>query len=40
LAQNTQLFMRPQRRDLRDIDLARGVPLMTPTGIQRAGAFR
>jgi hypothetical protein len=40
LAQNTRLFVRPQMRDVRDIDLARGLPLMTPTGIQRAGAFR
>jgi hypothetical protein len=40
-ANNTKLFTRPQPRPgSREVDLAQGMPLMTPTGIQRAGAFR
>jgi hypothetical protein len=40
LANNTKLFTRPHRPDIREVDLARGASPMTPTGIQRAGATR
>jgi hypothetical protein len=40
LASNTKLFARPHRSDVHETDLARVAPLMTPTGVQRAGAFR
>jgi hypothetical protein len=40
LAQNTRLFTRPHIYDVREYDLARGLPTMTPAGIQRTGAFR
>jgi hypothetical protein len=40
LASNPRLFARPQIRDVREVDLARGAPLMSPAGVQRAGAFR
>jgi hypothetical protein len=34
---NKKLFTRPQLRGVREHDLARGLPSMTPAGIQRAG---
>src|SRR5262249_18304134 len=40
LASNRELFARPHMRGVRDVDLARGAPLVSPTGVQRAGAFR
>jgi hypothetical protein len=40
LASNPKLFTRPHKPDIREVDLARAAPLMTPTGVQRAGAFR
>jgi hypothetical protein len=40
LAGKPQLFVRPRMRDIREVDLARGAPLMSPAGVQRAGAFR
>ncbi|HEY1380799.1 MAG TPA: hypothetical protein VGF55_28615 [Gemmataceae bacterium] len=40
LASNPRLFARPTYSGVREVDLARGAPLMTPTGVQRAGAFR
>jgi hypothetical protein len=40
IASNTRLFTRPHIPNVRDVDLAQGGPIMSPTGIQRAGAFR
>jgi hypothetical protein len=40
LTSNPKLFGRPSYSGVRDVDLARGAPIMTPTGVQRAGAFR
>ena len=40
LASNPKLFTRPHLRDTREVDLARGAPLMSPAGVQRVGAFR
>jgi hypothetical protein len=40
LASNPKLFTRPHKQDVREVDLARGAPLMTPAGVQRAGATR
>jgi hypothetical protein len=39
LASNQKLFARPHWPHVRDVDLARGAPITTPTGVQRAGAF-
>jgi hypothetical protein len=39
LAANPKLFARPSYNGVREVDLARGAPLMSPT-VQRAGAFR
>jgi hypothetical protein len=35
-----KLFTRPHKPGYRDVDLARGPPMMTPTAIQRTGAYR
>jgi hypothetical protein len=40
LAQNTRLFVRPPPPNGRAVDLARGLPVTTPTGIRRTGAYR
>ena len=40
LASNPKLFSRPAYSGVREVDLARGAPLMSPAGVQRAGAFR
>ncbi len=40
LANNPKLFARPHRPDIREVDLARGAPMTTPTGVQRVGATR
>jgi hypothetical protein len=40
LTSNPKLFARPTYQGAREVDLARGAPLMTPAGVQRAGAFR
>lgn len=39
LSSNPKLFARPHSRDIREVDLAKGAPIMTPTRIQR-GAMR
>jgi hypothetical protein len=39
LASNSKLFARPHSPNIREVDLARGAPNMTPTGVQRTGAF-
>jgi hypothetical protein len=40
LGQNPRLFSRPRPEDVRQVDLARGLPSMAPAGVQRTGAFR
>jgi hypothetical protein len=40
LAGNAKLFTRPTGLGNREVDLARGAPIMSPTGVQRAGTFR
>jgi hypothetical protein len=40
LAANPKLFARPSYSGVREVDLARGAPMVSPTGVQRAGAFR
>jgi hypothetical protein len=40
LTANPKLFGRPTYSGVREIDLARGAPLVSPAGVQRAGASR
>jgi hypothetical protein len=40
LTRNPKLFALPSYDGARDVDLAKGAPLITPTGVQRAGAYR
>ena len=39
IAKNPKLFTWPHSPSIREVDLAKGAPIMTPTGVQRAGAF-
>lgn len=40
LASNPQLFARPVYHGVREVDLARGAPLVSPAGVRQAGAYR